>query len=223
MGNQMSGKHYKVYISLFIFIFISSSFSQHQITLKPAIGGYIYNSENSLKVMGDENYLLNYGFEVSYENKDLFGYDIQLDYSYLYSGIDEVLEFVRTAPDDPTPIDRTYSGVSLSSHNFDLEVKNEIDEYFSYGFGPSFSFVNRSFIYDYADFLDRLASFAVGASFTIDFKYPLTSDEEHLYLYSGMKFRYLFGLLYDKGLRDLSNYNQEFLTGNFTIGLGYSF
>ena len=44
--------------------------------------------------MGDENYLLNYGFEISYENKDIYGYDIQLDYSYSYSDFENVLEFV---------------------------------------------------------------------------------------------------------------------------------
>ena len=44
--------------------------------------------------MGDENYLLNYGFEVSYENKDLFGYDIQVDYSYMYSSNNKVLRIL---------------------------------------------------------------------------------------------------------------------------------
>ena len=59
--------------------------AQNQITVSPVIGLYLYNSENSLPVMGDENYLLNYGFEISYRNKNLFGYIIQFDYSYLYS------------------------------------------------------------------------------------------------------------------------------------------
>jgi hypothetical protein len=219
----MSGKNHQICIVFILVLFHSISFSQHQITLKPTIGGYIYNSENSLKVMGDENYFLNYGFEVSYENKDLFGYDMQVDYSYIYSGIDNVLEFVRTGPDDPTPIGFTYSDVSLSLHTFDFELKNEIDEYFSYGFGPSFSFVNRSFILEADNFIDRLASFAVGLNASIDIKYPLTNDEAFIFLYSGIKCRYLFGLLYDKGLRDLSDYNQHFVTGNFSIGLGYSF
>ncbi len=219
----MSGKNFKSYISLFLIVLISSPNAQHQITLKPAIGGYIYNSENLLKVMGDENYFLNYGFEVSYENKDLYGYVIQVDYSYIYSGIDNVLEFVMTEETGPDPIGSFYSDVSLSLHNFDISLKNEISDYFSYGFGPSFSFVNRSYTVEYPDFLDRLSSFAVGISGSIDVKLPLDENTDYWYFYSGLKFRYLYGLFYDEGLRDLSNYNQHFVTGNLTIGIGYSF
>jgi len=219
----MSGKNFSIYIVATLFLFTSISFSQHQITLKPTIGGYIYNSENSLKIMGDENYLLNYGFEVSYENKDLYGYDIQVDYSNMYSEKNKVLEFYRN---DPSPNGNSfyfYSDVSLSLHNFDISLKNEINEYFSYGFGPSFSFVNRSYIVEYSDFEDRLASFAIGVSGSMDVKLALSEDTNYWYFYSGIKFRYLYGLLYDEGLRDLSNYNQHFVTGNFSVGLGYNF
>ena len=97
--------------TLLIFPF-NNSFTQNQITVAPVIGLYIYNSENSLPVMGDENYLLNYGFEVSYRNDNLLGYIIQFDYSYLYSGIDDVLKFVRTGEGGPEPLGYFYSDVS---------------------------------------------------------------------------------------------------------------
>ena len=219
----MSGKHFTIYILVTLLLFTSISFSQHQITLKPTIGGYIYNSENSLKVMGDENYLLNYGFEISYENKEIFGYDIQVDYSYMYSSKDKVLEFYFY---DPSPDGNSfyfYSDVSLSLHTFDVSLKNKISNYFSYGFGPSFSFVNRSYIVEYSNFEDRLASFAIGVSGSIDLKLPLDENTNYWYLYSALKLRYLYGLFYDEGLRDLSNYNQHFITGNLAIGIGYSF
>jgi hypothetical protein len=219
----MSGKIFAVYIIILISIFTSTAFTQHQITVKPSLGLYIYNSENSLKIMGDQNYLLNYGFEVSYENKDLFGYDIQLDYSYSYSDFEDVLKFVYTGESSPDPLGSFYSDVSLSLHTFDVSLKNEISGYFSYGFGPSFSFVNRSYIIAHYDFEDRLASFAVGVSGSIDVKLPLDENTNYWYFYSGIKFRYLYGLFYDEGLRDLSNYNQHFVTGNLTIGIGYSF
>jgi len=222
----MSGKNQKLMVPLFLFLFTSLSFSQHQITLKPTIGGYIYNSENSLKIMENEDYVLNYGLEVSYENKDLLGYDIQLDYSYIYSGFDNYLEWVRTGESDPTPIGFSYSDISLTLNNFDISLKSELNENFSYGFGPSFSFVNRTYTYDFedfVDFVDRLASFAVGINASIDFKYPLNESEQYLFIFSSVKYRYLFGLLYDKGLRDLSDYDQHFITGNFSVGLGYNF
>jgi hypothetical protein len=173
--------------------------------------------------MGDENYLLNYGFEVSYENKDLYGYDIQVDYSFVYSGFDNVLEFVRAEENSPDPLDVFYSDVALSLHTFDVSLKNEISGYFSYGFGPSFSFMNRSYIVEYSDFEDRLASFAVGVSGSIDVKLPLDENTNYWYFYSGIKFRYLYGIFYDEGLRDLNDYNQHFITGNLTIGIDYSF
>ena len=218
----MSDKNHLVCISFFVIILISSSFSQHQITLKPTIGGYIYNSENSLKIMENKDYVFNYGFEVSYENKDILGYDIQLDYSYIYSGFDNYLEWIRTGENGPEILDVFYSDISLTLNNLDISLKNDIDEYFSYGFGPSASIVNRSIVTEESDFVDRLASFAIGLNASIDFKYPLTEDEQYLFL-CGAKCRYLFGLLYDKGLRDLSDYSQHFVTGNFTIGIGYSF
>jgi len=219
----MSGKIFAVYIIILISIFTSTSFTQHQITVKPSLGIYIYNSENSLKIMGDENYLLNYGFEVSYENKNLFGYDIQADYSFVYSGIDDVLEFVYTGENSPDPLGVFYTDVTLSLHTFDVSLKNEISRFFSYGFGPSFSFVNRSYIVEYSDFEDRLASFAVGVSGSIDVKLPLDENTNYWYFFSGLKLRYLYGLFYDEGFRDLSDYNQHFVTGNLTIGIGYSF
>lgn len=208
---------------MFLLLFTSISFSQHQISVKPTIGGYIYNSENSLKIMENEDYFLNYGFEVSYENKNIFGYDIQLDYSYIYSGFDNYLEWVRTSENGPEIIDVFYSDISLTLNNLDITLKNDIDEYFSYGFGPSISIVNRSIITDESDFVDRLASFAIGVNVSMDFKYPFDQSEQYLFLYGSVKYRYLFGLLYDKGLRDLSDYNQHFVTGSFSVGLGYNF
>lgn len=219
----MSGKNFFFTITLSFFLFTIISFSQHQISLKPTIGGYIYNSENSLKIMENEDYILNYGFEVSYENKDLFGYDIQADYSYIYSGFDNYLEWVRTGENGPEILDVFYSDISLTLNNLDISLKNNIDEYFSYGIGPSASIVNRSIITEESNFVDRLASFAIGLNVSIDFKYPLEQSEQYLFLFSSVKYRYLFGLLYDKGLRDLSDYNQHFVTGNFTVGLGYNF
>jgi hypothetical protein len=219
----MSGKILAFYKIILISIFASNSFAQHQITVKPSLGLYIYNSENSLKIMGDENYLINYGFEVSYENKDIYGYHIQIDYSYSYSDFDNVLEFVYTGESSPDPLGSFHSDVSLSLRTFDVSLKNEISGYFSYGFGPSFSFVNRSYIVEYSDFEDRLASFAVGVSGSIDVKLPLDENTNYWYFYSGLKLRYLYGLFYDDGLRDLCDYNQHFVTGNLTIGIGYSF
>lgn len=219
----MSGKNFIFVISQFLFLFTSISFSQHQISLKPTIGGYIYNSENSLKLMENEDYILNYGFEVSYENKDVFGYDIQLDYSFIYSEKDKVLEFYSYDPSPDGNSFNYYADVSLALSTIDISLKKELNKFITAGFGPSFSFVNRSYIVEYTDFVDRLASLAGGLSGSIDFKYPLTENSDAWYFSSGLKIRYLYSFFYDKGLRDLNNYDQHFVTANFVIGLGYQF
>jgi hypothetical protein len=209
-------------ISFFSFSLFTNLYSQNQITVSPVIGLYLYNSENSLPVMGDENYLLNYGFEISYRNKNLFGYIIQFDYSYLYSGIDEVIKFVRTGEGFPDPI-VFYSDVSLSLNTFDISLNDKLGNIFSYGFGLSFSIVNRSIIIGYSDFVDRLASFNIGLNGIIDMRIPLSNNAEYWYFYSGLKFRYLHGFFYDEGLRDLDDYEQDFVTANLAIGIGYNF
>jgi hypothetical protein len=203
--------------------------AQNQITASPVIGLYLYNSENSLPVMDDENYLLNYGFEISYRNKKLFGYIIQFEYSYLYSSKDNVLEFEYYDPAPfPNPNRFFYSDVSLSLNTIDISVNGKLGDIFSYGFGPSFSIVNRSIIVENADignedFIDQLSSFCIGLNSLIEMRIPFSDDVNFWYFYGGLKIRYLHGLFYDEGLRDLDDYNQNFITGNLTIGIGYSF
>lgn len=215
--------------SIILTIQISNSFAQNQISGAPVVGLYLYNSENSLPVMGNENYLLNYGFEFSYENKNLLGYDIQFSYSYLYSRIDNVLEFRITNEIDPDTY--LYSVVSLTFNNLDISVNGNFGNIFSFGFGPSFAIVNRSTIVekayfngeDIVDFEDRLASFNIGLIGLINMHIPFSTSNEFWYFYTDIKVRYLHGFFYDAGLRDLDDYDQNFVTANLAIGIGYNF
>jgi len=222
-------KKLTLFFSFLAFIPIANSQAQNQITVSPVIGLYLYNSENSLPVMGDENYLLNYGFELSYRNKNLFGFTFQVDYSYLYSGIDSVLKFIINNEFGP---DQAYfSDVSLSLNTIDISVIGNLGKIFSFGFGPSFSIVNRSinvenphaFDEEYRHFEDRLASFNIGIVGLVDVRIPFSEQENYWYFYSELKIRYLHGFFYDEGLRDLDDYNQNFVSANLAIGLGYNF
>lgn len=220
----MTGKNFIVYISFISTLLIHTSLAQHQITIKPIIGLYLYNSEDSLPIMGDENYLLNYGFEFSYNNLNLYGYNIQFDYSFIYSSKDNVLQFEIYDPSPtPNPNRFFYSDASLSLNTIDISINSNLWSLFSYGFGPSFSLVNRSVIVEYSDFTDRLASFNIGINALIDMRIPISNNINYWYLYGGLKFRYLYGLFYDKGLRDLDNYNQHFVVTNLSVGIGYHF
>lgn len=174
--------------------------------------------------MGDNNYLLNYGFELSYENKNLFGYDIQFSYSYLYSSIDHLLKFDFYSPAPiPQPNRFFYSDVSLSLNTLDMSINGDLGEFFSYGLGPSFSIVNRSVIFERYNFVDRLASFNIGLIGLINMRIPFSKSIEYWYFHTGMKIRYLHGFFYDEGLRDLDDYDQNFVTANLAIGIGYNF
>lgn len=204
---------------LVILFFIASTFAQNQIRLSPSGGIFIYNSENPLKITDDGNFLLNYGMELSYLNHTLFNHKIQLDYSFIYAANNGALEFVRTSGFD---IGRSYVDASLSFHTVDILLKNELSEKLFYGIGPSFSIVNRNIFYDKENFEDRLASFNIGLTGTIDMITPISDSSTNWYFYYGIKLRYLYGLFYDEKGRDLSNYSQHFLTLNILIGLSYS-
>ncbi len=212
-------KKYIINIAFIIIILFSNSIAQNRIKLSPSVGIFIYNSENPLKITDDSNFLLNYGIEASYLNQTLFNYNIQLDYSYIYASNNGALEFVRTSGFD---IGTSYVDASLSFHTVDILLKNKLSKKLFYGIGPSFSIVNRNIFYEKENFKDRLASFNIGLSGTIDMITPVSDSSTNWYWYYGIKLRYLYGLFYDDKGRDLSNYSQHFLTLNILIGLGYS-
>ena len=209
-------KTHAIKILSIVLIFFSSPTAQNQIKITPCLGTFIYNSENHLHITEDTNYLLNYGFELGYINQDIFNHTIQFDYSYIYSIAKGALEIVQTSGWDMgiTDVD-----ASLSFHTLDILLRNKLSDIFSYGVGPSFSFVNRSVLYDTRDFEDRLSSFNIGITGTIDTIAPLTEDSRGLYFYWGIKLRYLYGLLYDKEGRNLSNYRQHFLSLSLLAGI----
>lgn len=212
-------KKYLIQIAFILLTVISNTLAQNQIKITPTLGIFVYNSENPLKITEDNNYLLNYGFEVSYINQNLFNHEIQFDYSYIFSGVDGALEFVRTSGMD---IGTSYVDASLSFHTIDVLLKNRLSDNLFYGIGPSFSIVNKSIFYDKENFEDRLSSFNIGLSGTIDMTTPLNDSSTNWYFYGGIKLRYLYGLFYDEKGRDLSNYSQHFITLNLLIGLIYS-
>ena len=225
----MTLKKIILFCNSLLIIFFNISYGQNQVTVAPVIGIYLYNSENSLPFMGDKNYLFNYGFECNYENKSLFGYDIQISYSYLYSSVDSVIEFEIYDPSpNPSPYRFLNTNASLSFNNLDISLNGNLGSIFSFGFGPSFAIVNRSIIVEKADvdredFEDKLASFNIGLIGLIDMRIPFSKSIEYWYFYTGMKIRYFHGFFYDEGIRDLDDYDQNFVTANLAIGIGYNF
>lgn len=212
-------KKYLIGVLSIISILSSNSRAQNQIRMAPYIGIFIYNSENHLKITDNNKFSKNYGVEASYINYSLFDCIIQMDYSFTYSVDSGALEFIKTIGFD-TGISN--ADISLSFHTIDILLKNKLCDNFCFAVGPSFSLVNRSVFYDKENFEDRLVSFNIGLCTTIDMLTPLSEDSTDWYFYGAIKLRYLYGLIFNENERDLSNYNQHFLTLNLLLGLSYS-
>jgi hypothetical protein len=220
-------KKFILLVTLFIFP-ISLVYSQNKISVNLVYGNYLSNSENSLQITKDKKFrdFLTYGFTI--QKEDLFGMNLMLEYSYHNIKLDRIIKFEFY---DPAPVPGTppfWADMSLISHTFDLDYALKLQKYFSYGFGPSFEIINRIFKIDKISgtnltLYDKLASSALGVNGFLDFLYPLWESKNYLFLSCRLKLRYTHSIWFDKGIRDLDNYSQEFLTGQISLGLGYSF
>lgn len=194
--------------------------SQNKININVGYGHYLTNSENATKIVGDkkfQSYVL-YGF--SYLREDLFGLNMMIEYSYQEITKKDVIQFILYVP-DPDPAPPPISGdIQLVTHNFDLDYSARINKNFSFGIGPSFIIVNR--ILEVGNLLyDKLASSGLGVNGYSEFSIPLNGD--NYYFTSKLKFRYTHSIWFDKGIRNLDNYFQEYFTVQLLVGIGYSF
>lgn len=203
-------------------------YPQTSISINLGYGNYFSNSENSLYVMRDDKYRSYLFYGISLQNANILGYNLILEYSYHRTNKDNIVQFVRTAETDPTPLGYFNGDIILLSHTFDLDIAGNLNKYLSCGIGPSFEIINRTFKVNFPPAMelslnDRLASSALGVNAFINFSYPLWEGENNIYITSQFKIRYTHSIWFDKGNRNLDNYSQEFLTGQVSAGLGYSF
>ncbi|MGE5683067.1 MAG: hypothetical protein ACM34K_19570 [Bacillota bacterium] len=205
-------------------------FPQNRFSLDIGYGNYLSNSENSLRIMGDEKYrsYIFYGF--SFQKEDLYGLNLMLEYSYNNIKKDDIIKFYQTGEASPEIIGSFNGDMTLICHNIDLSYIKNIGKNFSLGAGPSFVITNRIFEIDrkltidtrQVSLYDKLASSGLGLSGFLMFSLPLTEDQK-LFLNSKLKLRYTHSVWFDKGIRNLDDYNQDFLTAQISAGIGYSF
>lgn len=72
------------------------------VSLDPGLN--IYNSENSLKTIGDKALDWSPGFSVGYEGVDLRGVPLRFEYSYTRSSAHNALEFAISSSSGPEPM-----------------------------------------------------------------------------------------------------------------------
>lgn len=212
-----------------VLIIDSNILPQNRLSLNIGYGYYLSNSENSLKIMGNESFhsFLFYGF--SFEKENVLGLNLMLEYSYHQITKNNVIQFVRTSAASPEPIGFLEGDMSLISHNIDLDWVNNISQYFSYGIGPSIVIVNRIFEINNIpigstslSFYDKLASSGMGLNGFLMFNIPLDKRGK-LFFNSKIKLRYTHSIWFDKGIRNLNDYYQSFFTGQVSAGIGYAF
>lgn len=219
----------KKYFFVFIWILLANFdiLSQNRINFNIGYGNYISNSENSMKIMVNKKFRSHLLFGLTYQKEDVFGYNLLIEYSYHEITEKNVIEFIRTGESSPEPIGSIGGDMTLISHNIDFNYVGVINNYFSYGIGPSLFIVNRIFEIrnipfgeQPTSFYDKLASSGLGINGFLMFSTPIT---ENIFFSSKIKFRYTHSIWFDEGIRNLEDYYQQFVTGQVTVGLGYLF
>lgn len=210
-------------IAALLFISNSLAFSQNKISLNIGYGYYISNSENSLKIMENHKYKFFALYDLSYERDNLFGYDLMFEYSYQNIAKENAIKFVRSSDASPNPAGYIWGNIALVTHNLDFDYISNISNYFSFGIGPSFIIVNRIIDAENKMLYDKLASSGLGLNGFVQLNIPFSKRKNNIFFSSKLKFRYTHSIWFDKGIRNLDSYNQEFFTTQILAGLGYAF
>jgi hypothetical protein len=207
--------------------------AQNKILISYNPGLSLYNSENSMDVIGDKSILWIPGISVAYEIENLWGQNFHFEYDFVNTRMGAVQEFAWTGSSGPDVLGTTTSDLILSCHNVDIAVYYTIDKWLSVAAGPTLSFVNRSIVIDelprYSQenlsgtFEDRLSSLCLGVNGSVKMEIPLITASRYVFIFSTAKLRYLHSVWFDARGRNLDNYYQSFLSAQINFGLGYNF
>lgn len=194
--------------------------AQARIELNGGYGYYLSNSENATRIMNGRTFRSSYLFGLSFQKDNIWGMNFGLEYNYSQASIDKVFRNPVFENTIDNLVGYTEAKMTLITHNFDLTYRQNLVHNFSAGLGPSFVIVNR--VFEYGPWLyDKLASSGIGLNIYMDYSLPLTSHND-FYFISRLKVRYMHSVWFDEGIRDLSNYKQEFVTAQLSAGLAYS-
>lgn len=209
---------------LFSILFLCSNsiiFSQNKISINIGYGYYLSNSDNSTVIMSGNKFQSFLLYDFSYQKDNVFGYNLLFEYSYQQITKKNIIEFIRYNPDGSS-LPPYWGDVKLISNNFDLDYSAKISKYFFYGIGPSFIIVNRVLSVDTVLY-DKLASSGLGLNGFLELSVPIYGIRDYIFFTSKLKFRYTHSIWFDKGIRDLDNYHQEYFTVQILAGVGYAF
>ena len=146
----------RLYLTLILLFCCCNSFNytQNRLSINLGPGYYLLNSENSNMIVGDKRFKWYVRFGFAYQKQDILEGSLLFEYSYDQSIKEDALIFARTSEISPDPIGYTGADVSIINHNFDLDYVQNVNEIFSYGFGPSYVITNR--VVDIEPLYDKL-------------------------------------------------------------------
>ncbi len=218
-------------IIILLAVLSTPAWAQHTFLVSLDPGLNLYDSENSLKTIGDKALDWSPGFSVGFEGASLWDIPVHLEYSYTRSSAHNTLVFPITGPSGPGPVTFFGADLSFTTHNLDIDALVQPAKFLILTIGPTVSLVHRTIELTEPpvgelptiDYHDRLASVCLGVNGAADFRLPLSQGPQHLLLFAGLKLMYLHSVLFDKRGRDLGNYGQSQLFGGLSVGLGYTF
>jgi hypothetical protein len=199
------------------------------ISLDPGLN--LYNSENSLKTIGNKTLDWSPGFSVGCEGVSLWGIALHLEYSYTRSFAADAIVLLTTRSSGPEPIAYVGADLSFTTHNLDIDALVQPVPFLVLAFGPTVSLTHRtveftqppSEEFSAISFQDRLASVCLGVNTAVDFRISLGNSPQHFLLFAGVRLRYLHSVFFDERGRNLGNYSQSQLFGRISVGFGYTF
>lgn len=213
-----------------LLIACSAVLAQTQVTISYNPGISFYCSENSLKIMGNKELKGNNGFSLAYRNDQFLNlFPIDIEYSYLYSRINDVQTFYITGTANASPPASYTADLIFQWHNLDIDVHYPLFPMFSFSLGPSVSYAGRTFAIDHfasldlPAFTDRLQSLCLGMNISLNGELPLQNSGRYFFLLVHAKMCYLHSIWFDDRGRNLENYHQTFLLGRLNLGIGYCF
>lgn len=222
----------KIIVAVLLMFYVTDIKSQNRLVINTGFGYYLHNSENGSRIMGSEKFAEYYSFGLSYQRLNVFGLNLLLDFNYDLVSEEKVQE-MPVYSYEGSYLRSYWLTMDMKNYKFDLAYILDLGGSFSLGAGPSFLIVNRTLEMEdqyvvvgeqraSLGLYDRLASSALGAHAFLAFSIPINKDNSFFFT-TKMKFRYVHSVWFDKGIRKLDNYKQEFITSELSAGIGYAF
>ncbi len=199
-------------LNLILCILFINSFvnAQSFLGVEAGYGGYLLNSENDLHLLADHKMSDYYIGGLTYQFPINSDYSLSADYNFTSRTI-EGLYKSEIRDDNNEYVGTVNTDYSLLHHSFDFILKSQDEsKKVSYGLGPTFVITNR-ILGENTNWFDKLASSGLGVCGTLEVLEPISLNSDQFTYTVQVKLKYTHSVWFDKGIRKLDGYMQEFV------------